>query len=55
MATSDFGIPTSRSNQISLVGKYARISVAEISYTDATDSVALALSLIMGVWIVLQC
>ena len=37
MATSDFGIPAMRSYQILLVGKYSRISVAEISSIDETS------------------
>ena len=44
MATSDFGRPAMRSYQISLSGKYIRISVAEISSIDETSAAASALS-----------
>ena len=54
-ATSDFGMPAMRSNQISLPGKYMLISVAEISSVDATCSAASVLSLRAGSCSVFQC
>jgi len=55
MATRDFGMPAIRSNQISLPGKYALISVTESNSTDATSSAASATSLQAGICPILQC